>query len=146
MKVCMQETASVMSVCAAQRCCSAVQACLSTTANMPRHEERRHMPEEPHPGPKAPPSTISGTPTTQNEGTVDVSLCHACARKTTADVSLSRLPRETKVDVRLCHACHAKWRGAPGAKSRPKSATQYHLSHACHAKRRQMSVCATPAT
>ena len=88
-------------------------------------------PQAPNPGPRAPPSTICPTPATQNDGRCQF---------------VPRLPRETKVDVKLCHACHAKWRGAPGAKSRPKGATQYHLSHACHAKRRQMSVCATPAT
>ena len=88
-------------------------------------------PQAPNPGPRAPPSTICPTPATQNDGRCQF---------------VPRLPRETKVDVTKCHACHAKWRGAPGAKSRPKGATQYHLSHACHAKRRQMSVCATPAT
>ena len=99
----------------------------------------------PNPGPRAPPSTISATPATQNDGRCEI---------------VPRLPRETKVNVRLCHACHAKWRGAPGAKSRPKGATQYHKCHACHAKRRWMRVlchachvkrrwmsgCATPAT
>ena len=80
-------------------------------------------PQAPNPGPSAPPSTISGTPATQNDGTCEF---------------VPRLPRETKVDVKLCHACHAKWRGAPGAKSGPKRATQYHKWHACHAKRRYM--------
>ena len=80
--------------------------------------------QAPNPGPRAPPSTISATPATQNDGRCEF---------------VPRLPRETKVDVRLRHACHAKWRGAPGvtgAKSRPKGATQYHKCHACHAKRR----------
>ena len=53
----------------------------------------------PNPGPRAPPSTISGTPATQNDGRCEI---------------VPRLPRETKVDVRLCHACHAKWRGWAG--------------------------------
>ena len=38
-----------------------------------------------------PPSTMSATPATQNDGRCEV---------------VPRLPRETKVDVRLCHACH----------------------------------------
>ena len=42
-------------------------------------------------GPSAPPSTISATPATQNDGGCDI---------------VPRLPRETTVDVRLCHACH----------------------------------------
>ena len=46
--------------------------------------------QAPNPGPRAPPSTISVTPATQNEGGCEFVL---------------RLPRETKVDVRLCHAC-----------------------------------------
>ena len=77
--------------------------------------------QAPNPGPRAPPSTISATPATQNDGRCEF---------------VPRLPRETKVDVRLCHACHAKWRGVTGAKSGPKGATQYHKCHACHAKRR----------
>ena len=131
--------------------------------------------QAPNPGPRAPPSAICPTPATQNDGRcdfvprlpretkVDVRLCHACHAKwrgapgaksrpkgaTQYQLSATpatqndgrceivpRLPRETKVDVRLRHACHAKWRGAPGAKSRPKGATQYHKCHACHAKRR----------
>ena len=79
--------------------------------------------QAPNPGPRAPPSTISATPATQNDGRCEF---------------VPRLPRETKVDVRLCHACHAKCRGVTGAKSRPKDATQYHKCHACHAKRRWM--------
>ena len=71
--------------------------------------------------PSAPPSDMSATPATQNDGRCDF---------------VPRLPRETTVDVRLCHACHAKWRSVTGAQSRPKGATQYHLCHACHAKRR----------
>ena len=84
--------------------------------------------QAPNPGPRAPPSTISATPATQNDGRCDF---------------VPRLPRETTVDVRLCHACHAKCHachakchGVTGAQSRPKGATQCHLSHACHAKRR----------
>ena len=95
----------------------------------------------PNPGPRAPPSTISGTPATQNDGRCEF---------------VPRLPRETKVDVRLCHACHAKWRGAPAPNPGPRAppstisatpATQNDgRCHACHVKRRWMSGCATPAT
>ena len=153
----------------------------------------------PNPGPRAPPSTISATPATQNDGRceivprlpremkVDVRLCHAChakwrgapapnpgPRAPPSTISATpatqndgrceivpRLPRETKVDVRLCHACHAKWRGAPAPNPGPRAppstisatpATQNDgrceivphlpretkvdvmLCHACHAK------------
>ena len=60
----------------------------------------------PNPGPRAPPSTISATPATQNDGRCEI---------------VPRLPRETKVDVRLCHACHAKWRGAPAPNPGPRA-------------------------
>ena len=50
--------------------------------------------QAPNPGPRAPPSTISATAATQNDGRCEF---------------VPRLPRETKVDLRLCHACHAKW-------------------------------------
>ena len=46
-----------------------------------------------NPGPRAPPSTISATPATQNDGRCEV---------------VPRLPREIKVDVTKCHACHAE--------------------------------------
>ena len=45
-------------------------------------------------GPSAPPSTISATPATQNDGGCEF---------------VPRLPRDIKVDVTKCHACHAKW-------------------------------------
>ena len=61
---------------------------------------------------------------------VDVRLCHACHAKWRWTWVLPRLPRKAKVDVRLCHACHAKVR----------------LCHACHVKSRWMSPSATPAT
>ena len=48
------------------------------------------------PGPRAPPSTMSATPVTQNQDGCEIA---------------PRLPRETKVDVTKCHACHAKCRG-----------------------------------
>ena len=61
-------------------------------------------------GPRAPPSTISGTPATQNDGRCEI---------------VPRLPRDIKVDVRLCHACHAKWRGAQATNPDPRApATQ----------------------
>ena len=47
----------------------------------------------PKPDPSAPPSAMSATPATQNDGGCEI---------------VPRLPRETMVDVRLCHACHAK--------------------------------------
>ena len=49
--------------------------------------------------PSAPPSAMSATPATRNDGGCKI---------------VPRLPRETKVDVRLCHACHAECRGVPG--------------------------------
>ena len=45
--------------------------------------------QAPNPGPRAPPSTISATPATQNDGRCEV---------------VPRLPRETKVGVTKCHA------------------------------------------
>ena len=91
-------------------------------ANMPKHAERRNMPEGPcrkdhachtkcrgvtgaQARPSAPPSAICPTPATQND-----SRCEF----------VPRLPRKTTVDVSLCHTCHVK--------------------------RRWMSGCATPAT
>ena len=65
-------------------------------------------------GPSAPPSPMSATPATQNEGGCEIA---------------PRLPRETKVDVRSCHACHAKCHGVirdqtgPSAPPSPMSAT-----------------------
>ena len=65
-------------------------------------------------GPSAPPSHMSATPATQNEGGCEI---------------VPRLPCKTKVDVRLCHACHAKCRGVirdqtgPSAPPSPMSAT-----------------------
>ena len=110
-------------------------------------------------GPSAPPSTMSATPATQNDGgcefvprlprqtKVDVTKCHAChakCRGVTGDKSgpsvppstmsatpatqndggcefVPRLPRQTKVDVTKCHACHAKCRGVTGDKSGPSA-------------------------
>ena len=71
-------------------------------------------------GPSAPPSAMSATPATQNEGgceiaprlpretKVDVTKCHASHAKCRGVIRDSRLPRETKVDFTKCHACHAK--------------------------------------
>ena len=50
--------------------------------------------------PSAPPSAMSATPATQNDGGCEF---------------VPRLPRETKVDVRLCQACHAECRGVTPA-------------------------------
>ena len=104
-------------------------------------------------GPSAPPSAMSATPATQNDGGCEF---------------VPRLPRETKVDVRLCHACHAKCRGVTGAQAGPSAppsamsatpATQndggcefvprlpretkvdVRLCHACHAKYAKLCVC-----
>ena len=77
---------------------------------LPRKMARRHR--APKPDPSAPPSAMSATPATRNDGRCEC---------------VPRLPRETTVDVRLCHACHARWRGA---QTRPKRATE---SHECHA-------------
>ena len=57
-------------------------------------------------GPSAPPSTMSATPATQNDGGCEF---------------VPRLPRETKVNVTKCHACHAKCRGAPGDQAGPSA-------------------------
>ena len=57
-------------------------------------------------GPSAPPSPISATPATQNDG--------GCK-------FVPRLPREMKVDVTKYHACHAKGRGVTGDKSGPSA-------------------------
>ena len=100
--------------------------------------------------PSAPPSPMSATPATQNEGGCEI---------------VPRLPRKTKVDVSLRHACHAKCRGVtrdqadPSAPPSPMSATpatqneggceivprlprktkvDVRLCHACHIKRRWM--------
>ena len=136
-------------------------------------------------GPSAPPSTMSATPATQNDGgcefvprlprqtKVDVTKCHAChakCRGVTGDKSgpsappstmsatpatqndggcefVPRLPRQTKVDVTKCHACHAKCRGVTGDKSGPSAppstmsatpATQNEDVRLCHA--REMTV------
>ena len=89
--------------------------------------------------PSAPPSAMSATPATQNDGG-----CEFCATPATQNDSrcefvprlprkvprrhrrpkpvqarhpvpwVPRLPRETKVDVRLCHACHVKRRWMSG--------------------------------
>ena len=116
----------------------------------------------PKPDPSTPPTAMSATPATRNEGgcqivprlpretRVDVSLCHACHAKwrgvtrdqgapkpdpsappTAMSATLAtrneggcefvpRLPRETMVDVSLCHACHAKWRGVTRDQGAPK--------------------------
>ena len=67
-----------------------------------------------NPGPRAPPSPMSATPTTQNDGRCEF---------------VPRLPRKTTVDVSLCRACHAHCRGVirdqtgPSAPPSPMSAT-----------------------
>ena len=110
---------------------------------LPRKVPRRHG--RPKPTPSVPPSTISATLATQNEGGCDivlhlpyktkvyVRLCYACYamfRITAATVTqneggcvmMPRLPSETKVDVALCHTCHAKCRGVTGDQNQPPSA------------------------
>ena len=63
-------------------------------------------------GPSAPPSHISATPATQNEGGCEF---------------VPRLPCEMKVDVTKCHACHTKGSGVTGDKPGP-SAPPSHIS------------------
>ena len=70
----------------------------------------------PKPDPSAPPSAMSATPATQNDGGCEI---------------VPRLPRKTKVDASLCYACHVKRRWMSS------------LCHACHVK---PSPSATPAT
>ena len=84
-------------------------------------------------GPSAPPSPISATSATQNDG--------GCK-------FVPRLPREMKVDVTKYHACHANSRGVTGDKSGPSappSPKRSQKCHVCHARRRWMWVCTTPA-
>ena len=65
----------------------------------------------PKPDPSAPPSAMSATPATQNDGGCEI---------------VPRLPRKTKVDASLCYACHVKRRWMSS------------LCHACHVKRHQV--------
>ena len=58
----------------------------------------------PKPSPSAPPSAISATPATQNDGRCEV------VPRLPRKVCVPRLPRKTTVDVRVCHACHVKGR------------------------------------
>ena len=76
-----------------------------------------------NPSPRAPPSTISATPATQNNGRCEF---------------VPRMPRDIKVDVTKCRLPRKVAR-RPGRHRRQipaKGATQYHKCHACHAKRR----------
>ena len=68
----------------------------------------------PKPDPSAPPSAISATPATLNDGKCEF---------------VPRLPRETKVDVRLCHACHAQAENKARQHSSrfPTKSTQKHV-------------------
>ena len=135
-------------------------------------------------GPSAPPSTMSATPATQNDGgcefvprlpretKVDVTKCHAChakCRGVTGDKSgpsappstmsatpatqndggcefVPRLPRETKVDVTKCHACHAKCRGVTGDKSGPSAPPSTMSATPATQNDGGCEFCATPAT
>ena len=56
--------------------------------------------------PSAPPSAISATPATQNDGRCEF---------------VPHLPHKTTVDVSLCHACHAQCRGVTGDQIRPSA-------------------------
>ena len=149
MKVCMQETESVMSALH-----SVAEAQLSPASRPRARTASLHANDSFHL-----PSAMSATPATQNDGgcefvprlprkpTVDVSLCHACYAKcrgvTGAQASPSvppsamsptpatqndgrcefvpRLPRKPTVDVSLCHARHAKCRGVTGAQASPSA-------------------------
>ena len=133
MKVCMQETESVMSVPWVPRLprkttvdvtkCHACHAKWRSTWVLPRLPRKAK---------------------------VDVRLCHACHAKWRWTWVLPRLPRKAKVDVRLCHACHAKvrlchachvksrwmspsatpatqkWRGVTGVTAAPKPVQARH--------------------
>ena len=96
MKVCMQETESVMSALH-----SVAEAQLSPASRPRARTASLHANDQFHL-----PSAISATPATWNEGRCEF---------------VPRLPRETKVDVRLCHACHAKCRGVTGAQASPSA-------------------------
>ena len=126
-------------------------------SNMPKHAERRNMPET------CPNQTCRST---RKEET--------CRNDSIFAYKWSNFNRpKPNINVRLCHSCHAKrwwmwqcatpatWnagecevvprlpRKVPRRHRRPsgtKRATQCHLSHACHAKRWWMWQCATPAT
>ena len=104
--------------------------------------------------PSAPPSAISATPATPNDG-----RCEFVPRLPRKTKFVPRLPRKTTVDVSLCHACHAKCRGVTGDQIRPSApptaisatpATQNdgRCEFVPHLPRKvpQMWVCATPAT
>ena len=111
--------------------------CTKHTRPGPRRMPRRHArPGRAQTRPSAPPSAMSATPATRNDGrcefvprlprttTVAVSLCHACHAECCGVMrdqgapkpdqarhpvpSVPRLPRKMTVDVSLCHACHAK--------------------------------------
>ena len=96
MKVCMQETESVMSALH-----SVAEAQLSPASRPRARTASLHANDQFHL-----PSAISATPATWNEGRCEF---------------VPRLPRETKVDVRLCHAYHAKCRGVTGAQASPSA-------------------------
>ena len=96
MKVCMQETESVMSALH-----SVAEAQLSPASRPRARTASLHANDQFHL-----PSAISATPATWNEGRCEF---------------VPRLPRETKADVRLCHACHAKCRGVTGAQASPSA-------------------------
>ena len=67
--------------------------------------------------PSPPPSTMSATAATQNDGGCEF---------------VARLPHKRNVDVSLCHACHANCRGVTGAQTRPSAPPS--------------AICTTPAT
>ena len=79
----------------------------------------------------APPSTMSATPATQNDGGCEF---------------VPRLPRETKVDVTKCHACHAKCRGVTGDKSGPSAPPSTMSATPATQNDGGCEFCATPAT
>ena len=90
-----QEPHTKMSLCHA---CHAKRKWMSPSATPATQNAAASRP--PKPGPRAPPSTISATPATQNDGRCEF---------------VPRLPRETKVNVTKCHACHAECRGVTPA-------------------------------
>ena len=85
-------------------------------------------------GPGAPPSTMSATPATQNDGG-----CEFCATPATWNEVL-------KVNVTKCHACHAKCRGVTGDKSGPSAPPSAMCPTPATQNAGGCELCATPAT
>ena len=107
-----------------------------------------------NPSPRAPPSTISATPATQNDGRCEFvprlprrsgaaprasQATNSSPRAPPSTISATpatqndgrcefvpRLPRDIKVDVTKCHACHAEVARRPGRHRRQIPAQGRH--------------------